>query len=266
MHYEVYIDVLFLTNLMMDFLLLLTVRQLLNCHVTLRRVFAGSAVGAVFTCLLLVLPVPKYLVPVLGFAGVSAVMVKIGLAVKGWKQFGKAVALLYISAILGGGILQIFRSYMKLNGIFFILSAGIYFLLCGCWNILLRVHREQRRTCEVLICFGGKEWNVQALMDTGNQLTDSVTREPVHVIDAEIAGEIGFHPEQETTDDKNRPFLRYITYRTVGGTGIMPVFRVEKICIKTQPERWIEKPVLGICGEMLSENEEYQMILNADIL
>ncbi len=68
MHYEVYIDVLFLTNLRMDFLLLRTVRQLLNCHVSVRRVFTGSAVGAVFTCLLLVLPVPKYLTLVLGFA------------------------------------------------------------------------------------------------------------------------------------------------------------------------------------------------------
>ena len=125
MHYEVYIDVLFLTNLMMDFLLLLTVRQLLNCHVSVRRVFAGSAVGAVFTCLLLVLPVPKYLTLVLGFAGVSGVMVKIGLAVKGWKQFGKAVVLLYVSAILGGGILQIFYSFSRY--LFFITQLLEYF-------------------------------------------------------------------------------------------------------------------------------------------
>ena len=42
----------------------------------------------------------------------------------------------------------------------------------------------------------------------------------------------------------------------------MKVFRVEKMCVHMEEERWIENPLLGIGEERLSGDEEYEMILN----
>ena len=94
------------------------------------------------------------------------------------------------------------------------------------------------------------------MIDTGNKLTDPVSKEPVHVIDTRTADGIG---------RENMYAMRYLPYRTVNGSGVMPIIRMEKMEILTEPEQWIQNPILGICEELISENEEYQMILNAEI-
>ena len=120
-----------------------------------------------------------------------------------------------------------------------------------------RIQNHQKRILEVVLSFGGKSEAVQALVDTGNRLTDPISKEPVHVIDMETAKRLGM---------KTLYGLRYIPYRTVNGAGVMPVVRVEKMCVKGERECQIERPILGICEEMVSEKEDYQMILNPDIL
>lgn len=104
---------------------------------------------------------------------------------------------------------------------------------------------------------GGKSETVHALIDTGNRLTDPVSKEAVHVVDMKTVKQLGI---------RTLYGLRYIPYRTVNGTGVMPVVRVEKMYIKGERECMAKRPILGICEEMISEKEEYQMILNADIL
>lgn len=269
MRYEIYIDVLFFTNFMMDSLVLLSVRKVLKYQVPTWRVFLGSAVGAGITCLVIVLPIPVFVKAGPVFLGISLVMIKIGLSVNTWKEFGKAVGVLYLSAFLMGGILQALYPYMRTGKLFFATAVGSYVILTGGWKFLLRIKSMQKKVCEVLLVTGQKKCEIQALVDTGNRLTDPISREPVHVIDRETARQIGVGSVTEAgkeTEECELSTLRFIPYRTVSGTGVMPIFRIEKMCIRTEQECWVTKPILGICGEILSDNGEYQMILNADIL
>ena len=56
MHYELYIDVFFFTNFMMDSLLLFAVRAMLRIPARPWRVFLGGALAALMTCVAIVMP------------------------------------------------------------------------------------------------------------------------------------------------------------------------------------------------------------------
>ena len=48
MHYEVYIDVVFLTNLLMDYILLWFVGRVFRCRKSFFRTLLGAFLGALF--------------------------------------------------------------------------------------------------------------------------------------------------------------------------------------------------------------------------
>ena len=262
MYYELYIDVLFLINFMMDSLLLLAVKRVLGCPVRNSRVFLGGALGAALTCALVWLPLPSAVKIPIYYAGISSVMLRIGLQVRKRREFVRAFGLLYVSAFLMGGMLMILKPWVRTGSLFFAAAVPIYYLLCGVWQCLTRLRNEKERLCEVVLHTGLEKYRMHALMDTGNALTDPVSGEPVSVIDPACAQKI-LEKEREQTG------VRYIPYRTVGGEGVMPVFRAEQMEVflsEKKGEFRIQRPLIGICEGSISGQEEYQMILNPDVL
>ncbi|HAX50772.1 sigma-E processing peptidase SpoIIGA [Muricomes intestini] len=259
MYYELYIDVLFLINFMMDSLLLLTVNQMLKCSTTHGRIYLGGALGAGLTCGVIAIPMPAIIKFVTFHAVINTIMIKAGLRIKGKKQFFKAFGLLYIASFLFGGILQALRPYVRIGSLFFAAAVGSYYLIKGIWKFLIGQKELQKKICEITLYTSAGEQKVKALIDTGNGLKDSVSKEPVSVVDKALAKSI-------LTEEDIKNGFRYIPYRTVGRESIMPVFRIRKMCVHLEEDRWVENPVLGVCEECVSEQEEYQMILNPDIL
>lgn len=259
MYYELYIDVLFLVNFMMDSLLLLSVNQMLKCPTTHGRIYLGGAVGSILTCAVIAMPIPGGIKFILFHTAVNTIMIKTGLGVKGKTQFWKAFGLLYIASFLFGGILQALHPYVRTGSLFFAAAVGCYYLMRGIWKFLVRVKELQKKICEITLYTSAGEQKVKALIDTGNALEDNFSKEPVSVIDKALAKSI-------LTDEDMKHGFHYIPYRTVGKESVMPVFRISKMCIHLKEEKWIEKPAIGVCGEHVSEQEEYQMILNPDLL
>ena len=60
MQYEVYLDVLFLENMMMNFLILLAVKKVFPCSATYGSLLAGSFTGSLLTCAILFFPCPVW--------------------------------------------------------------------------------------------------------------------------------------------------------------------------------------------------------------
>lgn len=259
MYYELYIDVLFLTNFMMDSLILLAVRTVLKYPVSRGWIFCGGAVGSGLTCLVMAVPAPAWVKCILFHTTVNTAMIKIGLHVKTAKDFFRAFALLYITAFLLGGILQAMRPYVRTGSLFFAAAVAAFYILSISFRLIVRVRNIQKKICEVTLCTDKGEYHVRALVDTGNTLTDPISGEAVCVIDQAFARRM--FPGTESIKG-----IRYIPYRSVGGESILPVLRIEKMGIRRKEMQWISRPVIGICEEKISEHEDYQMILNPDIL
>lgn len=262
MYYELYIDVFFLINFMMDSLLLLAIKKALKCPAGNARAFLGGVVGAVLTCVLVSIPLPPVVKFPVYYVGMNGIMLRVGLKIQKKNEFWKAFVLLYVFAFLMGGMMQVLRPWLRTGSLFFAAAVPAYYLLCGIWHFMVRARKKTGRICEVVLYIGMEKYRVNALMDTGNGLTDPVSGEPVSVIDPACA-------RQMLKEEGENKGIRYIPYRTLGGDGVMPVFRTEQMEVFVTGEKEefrIKSPVIGICEGQISERKEYQMILNPDVL
>lgn len=266
MYYELYIDILFLVNFMMDSLLLFTLRRLLKRRVGNGRIFLGGAAGAGLACLAAVIPAPGWIKIPVSYVGIGGAMLCIGLKIRRGRELLRAFAFLYAAAFILGGMMQALRPYVRTGSLFFAAAVVSYFLLNGCWKLLARQRNVQAGIYRVTLYTNRGEYCVNALADTGNMLRDSVTGEPVSVLGKSAARQIWDGVPPETGDAAEYEGFRYLPYRTVSGSGVMPVVRIRKMCIHMQKNFWREKPLIGIGSGELAEQEEYQMILNSDIL
>lgn len=258
MHYELYIDVFFLVNFMMDYILLQVTRTMLRCQTSHMRICLGAVLGAATTCGIIAVPgIPGVVRFILFHAVVNVVMIKTGLKI-GWnKLFLKAYVMLYISAFILGGIMEYLHQYIRAGSLFFVLALAGYYVSLGVWNLISYLVRQREVRCSVRLFAEGHECTVEALIDTGNGLRDMVTGKPVSIISKDAAKKLW---------GGNLKDVRYIPYHTVGQTdGVMPLMVLDKMCVKRKEELWIEKPLAAISEEQLTF-DEYEMIMNPDIL
>ncbi len=258
MYYELYIDVFFLENFMLDSLLLLLVSRILTGERAYGRILFGGAVGSLMTCLVIVAPFAPVVRMILYHTAVSSVMLFAGVRIKGPAQFVKAFLMLYVSAVAVGGFMQLFRPYMRYVSLFYAAAAVSGYLFMKVWKLLSHLRRNTDSVVSVTIYTDKGECRAKALIDTGNCLRDCVTGDPVNIIDPGcVSGLSGYH-------DTDRG-VRLIPYKCVGGESLMKVFRARRMCVHMEEDRWIERPLLGIGEEILSDDREYEVILNPAI-
>lgn len=133
MYYEIYIDVFFLINFMMDYLLLAAVCRMLSMEFKRRRVLLGALMGAVLTCLVIIIPTGGIVRLILCHLIVNSAMVMTGLGVKSARELVKALLMLYGGGFLLGGIFSFFGQYIRTGSLFsfLLLSAMKCWRRCG---------------------------------------------------------------------------------------------------------------------------------------
>lgn len=118
MHYELYIDLLFLENFMMDSLLLLVLNRVLKCKSNWQRIFLGGGLGSGMMCLGIVVGIPGVFQLIFFHGIVSSCMLITGLRIRTKAQFIKAYILLYLCAVFMGGMMTAFRPYLRYTAFF----------------------------------------------------------------------------------------------------------------------------------------------------
>lgn len=254
----VYIDLLFLLNLVANYLLLLVAGRM--CGRVLRRwlLALGAALGAGYACVLFF--------PGLGWLGAPPCRVCAGVLMsltayggqKGLPRvtlcfFGASAALgglVWAAELLGGHSLSLERgvlySYVDLR--------LLLLLLVLCYGVLsfLTDRAFRHRSAElvpVTIRLGGAAVTLTALRDTGNTLTDPVDNSPVLVAEGErckvlLPLDISLDRPAEALSRLGEAGIkgwRLLPYRAVGvDCGLLLAVKVDSVSIGTQN-----------CGRML---------------
>ncbi len=259
MYYELYVDVLFLVNFMMDYLLLLCVRKMLKCSATHVNICLGALTGALLTCIVVILPIPyAFIKGILFHVFVNTCMLKVGLKIKNIRSFIQAIIMLYIGSFLLGGIMEVFRPYIKVGSLFLLVAIAGYYLFLGIWKFISYMQRWNRYHCDVELQLTGRVYRLKGLIDTGNGLRDPVSGQPVSIIDRKTARKL-----LQEEDVKN---VRYIPYKTIGNReGVLPIIRIDRLCVQGENACTVETPLIGICEEEISTGGEYEMILNPNL-
>ncbi len=259
MQYELYIDVFFLENFAMDYVMLAVVRKMLGSSAPYWRLCIGALTGAFLTCLAVALPVPYASVKLILLHGLANIaMVKTGLKTEGIRELARAWILLYISGFLAGGVFGFLRQYVRAGSLFFALAVASYYMVSGIWGLVAYLGRRSRYRCQVVLQKGAKRVTVQALIDTGNCLKDDITGKPVSIIDKNVIKKLW--GENDITG------IRYISYHSIGkAEGVMPLVTLDGMYVCRKEKEWVEKPLAAICeGDMTADR--YEMILNPDVL
>lgn len=250
--YEVYIDVYFIENVLLDMLVLLSAVLLLGKRPVIWRLFAGSMIGGAgavlilwagfryglvyilsvlvldtVMCLLLFFDVRQIPMQVICFHSLSFIYTKLGscIAALGIGRFGKLAA----SALLVSMALFV-SAYKKRN--------------------------EKKRLYTVRIVEGEKQINFQALFDTGNVLKDPYTGKPVSIVEESEETLCWLHTKPQK--------YRIIPFRSIGKEdGILEGTEVDELIICGKEGQKVEKDaVIALYKGRLSGDGSFQMILN----
>lgn len=274
MYYELYIDIFFLENFMIDSILLLLVRTVFGKTDPTARIFAAGAAGAALSCVVVAAKLPREVKNICFYCIIPLIMLLLGIKILGFLQLLESVLLLYFAAICMAGFLQLLEPYIRTGSLIYGSAVGGYF---GCriiWQLITKHSQIQKQYCQVILYDGNDKWSVQAMIDTGNMLQDPIEHKPIHIISKIIAEEIygkkiveellTYSLSEENKQKWIRKQIHYIPCQTIQGTYLLPVMTMEKMEIKRSGTIEIQKPRIGISiMEELSEHKDYQMIINA---
>ena len=160
-------------------------------------------------------------------------------------------------------ILNRLRFIMKGKGSLFLsltaatLAYGVLRLLIG---RLMRRRADTLRTVCLYAPSPGQEIRVQALVDTGNHLTDPISGAPVSLISRQIARCLAPCLVEEK--------YHAIPYHSVGRqNGILSAYELPRMRIEEAGEVLVrEHIIVAICDAGISEDSAYQMILHPGLL
>lgn len=257
-YYTVYIDILFMVNLMMDYLLLCIVKKITKCETSFWRLLLASTVGSFLMCVIIVIPLPYTSIKILLFhIVINTIMIKLGFRISNKVEFIKCFLFLYIGAFLLGGVFQYFQQYIKISSLFFLMALSSYVMVCGIWHGISCFCHQREKWYHVQLFLEGKSIVVKALLDTGNGLYNPYNGKAVHIIKKQV-----LIPILPQTFMKG---IHYIPYHSLGNQGVMMAIKIEKMYVEGEVNFWVKEPWIALSEEEISTNNSYQMILNSDI-
>ncbi len=196
----VYIDVLFVINVMIDGMLLWCSTKIAGVRTKWWRIWIAAIVGGIYAvCIFFPQLSPMYVL--IAKVAVSVIMVCIAFWVKTWRELLRAILIFYVTSFLfGGGITGLIYFTGLGSDLGTVVSNGsIYFNLP--WKLLLVTAAAVLFTVTVVvkylksflmrqgllgklrITYGEKTAQTDVLLDTGNQLKDPLTGRAVAVVE-----------------------------------------------------------------------------------
>ncbi len=297
----IYLDIMLAINLVMDYLILWTTAKLGQLPVSIWRLLAGAAVGAVYSLSIFVPELDGYgaLFSKILF---SIIMILLAFHPLSFRSFLQVFVYFYLAAfVMGGamlGIIYLFGGYatasvlggglvltsnIRFTWLFTAAAAAILLARWGTgwikknfWECMLRL--------PVVITFADKELALKALVDTGNSLRDPLSQRPVIIVEysalksilpPEIINEYsnGHEPDLQSlvialAASPWATRLRLLPYHSLGQSqGMLLGLRPDKVVVVTN-ERMVkvENVIVGLYQEQLSPEGNYRALLPPDLL
>ena len=282
MYHTIYIDIVFMTNFLMDYMLLRLVGKFLHLDGKRLRCVLSAAFGSFVSCLLLYVPFRIILpVAVLIHGGCAFFMAAFAFRLKKGGLLAKTILSMYLTAFVVGGIYQALETEKTMTvKIFLLFTAGIYgglyTLICAADFIRL----GRKNIYPVILKYQGRVQQSYGFFDTGNLLMDPVSRQPVSIVKPELLEKvlsrelvkklmyIKEEPQKLKSTELSMLQPHFLSFRGAGGKeGIMLAVVLGELEIQT-PGRVVHvgKPVLAITSEPSALGEEYGILLNSRLL
>ncbi len=298
--YTVYLDQVFLGNMVMNYAILWAAAKLSRVPVAKRRLAAGAALGAGYAMVTL-LPGCSFLLTIGFKTAASLVITAVTFLPVSLRMFLTCLGCFYLTSfILGGlafGIIFFIHagSITSLNGVGTVIAehlwSGIFLGLTAFWAAVKGFAALQKKglfenlfKMSVLIRTGSDQVKVDALLDTGNQLRDPMTGHPVIVVEftplkpllpAQVSTFFEKEREAEIWEilsslggDGAAPRFSAIPFQSLGRTnGLMLGYRPDEVILERNGRQTrVVKAVLAIYSKSLVHDGSYHALLGPNLL
>ena len=291
----IYIDVVLIENLIMNYIILFATAVVLKLKVKHIRLIIGSFVGAVYTIISYISELKIYSNFFLKLI-LSLVIIYIAFNPKTIKQLLKNTLIFYLTSFVFGGaafaLIYVVKpqEILKNNGLVLNsnslkvigISAIIAFVIIIIGFKIVKNKISARDIyCNVEIELNNKIIETKAMIDTGNFLKEPITNTPVIVVEHTllydcIPKEILNHIEDilggdfsEIPDNIKEKYiskLKVIPFSSLGKqNGMLLGIKPEKVIIKKEDEEKENVDVIiGIYNKSLTKRGEYRALLGMD--
>lgn len=281
---SVYIDILFLVNLMINTIILLAAATIMKIRYSPLRIFIGAALGAVYSCVVF-FPEMHLMYTLAAKAAAAVIISAVAYSPGSFLQCIKQTAVFFgITAVFGIaslGALYFTDIGIRLGGV---ISNGIFYfniplsyLLFSCaatyaaLSLATRFVKKSatRSYTHITIVNDGRSVNLKALVDTGNMLKDPFSGKTVMIAEAKMLEplfdfDISALAGDGLSQNALPPGFRLIPFSSIGRkNGILVAFVPEKIIVDNLEQTNI---VTALHTGPLSKSREYNALLNPEAL
>ena len=277
----VYADVLFFINFISSYVMLYLIGKLIVKSKPKKwRLIIASAVGGMAAVVIFSRGIPVY-VTYLIRASSAVIMVFISFYEQ--KQlFLRHICWLFAVSVIMTGTLAVCAAVVSQSGVIAARAGTVYFdlplriflpmfILSYAGVAAFMKLSEKRRTKQryiMTVTIGGRKMDFTALFDSGNLLREPISGKSVSIVEWDSARKL-FGESKDVCDIyemTDGALLRVVPFHTVAaGSGTMLAFMADSIELKDE-NRIIENTFIGLYEGRLSENNEYNALLNSALL
>lgn len=293
----IYIDIVLIENLIMNYIILFTTAVVLKIKVNHIRLILASLLGTGYSIIAYMGIIKVYSSIILKII-LSVLIIYIAFNPQNIKKMCKDLLLFYlVSFVFGGAAFALIyiikpQNILMKNGLFLgtytlktvMLGAIVAFcIIIGAFAIIKNKISKKDMFCEIEILINQKKIKTKAMIDTGNMLKEPITNVPVIVVEhillyscmpKEILNNL---KEIMGGDFKNIPCdiqekyiskLKLIPFSSLGKqNGMLIGIRPEYVKVITDEQEKINKNVIiGIYEKSLTKKGEYQALIGIELL
>lgn len=298
---DIYIDVLVLENLVINYLILLVTSKFLRVQMKGWRALLAALAGTVYVVFMLMIPRASYYFTFSAKVLLSVLMIFITFRIKNFKEFLKILVSFYISTFMFAGAAF---AYIYMSGSGGFVQNGVYYIFKKSDTnmivfavvmavILVKVFYEtvfskskhQNDLVDFGITMGDQSLSLKGLVDTGNSLHDPISNLPVVVCELEAVKDLIPQQLSQLVKDSNLPDLmnisevmqssdwiakiRLIPYSSLGKeNGMLLGFKPDKFYIESSDHEKAGECAAIVClyDKSLSSNNSYNALLSPDLI
>ncbi len=291
MQIEIYIDILFLINFIMVYFIFFIVNKLIKNRISLKRI-AFSAIFATLLYILTIIFIPyNKLLSIFIIFLIFILSIFISFKPKNIKDFLKIFLLVNIvSFCIGGGSIALFYytnfnyfltttlQYLPLK--FLIISIICTYIIIKIFlNWYKRIFIKKQSFYNITLYKNDTNVTLNALLDTGNNLKEPITKKPVII--AEFVAikpilpeklKVIFYEKQEDNLNKLLELgyttdIRLIPFKSVGKeNGLLIGTKIDKLEIHIENKIVLKDVIVAISNFNLSNDNFYNALLNPEII
>lgn len=293
----VYIDVVFLENLILNVIILYATSLIAKMNLKIIRTLISASIGSIYAIMYYIFQIGLYSNIIFKFV-LSVIMIYVAFNPKEFKILLKVLILFYLTSfVFGGASLSVIylvnaQRINIQNGMIIgkytmntILTGIIiaFIVIVIAFKIIKSKISKNDLFCDIRFKINNKEIKTKAMLDTGNLLKEPITNIPVvvaehkllyDVIPNEILDNIenilGGDLENISDEVKNDYIskLKVIPFTSLGKqNGILLGIKADELIVEEMnSEKKIDKVIIGIYNKELSKKRTYSALIGIDVI